>query len=246
MLRPVTADAPFLSVVIPAYNEERRLPASLDALLAFLDTQPFRSEVVIVETGSRDATLAVARRYAGRDPRVRVFSETRRGKGVAIRRGMREARGEWRFMCDADFSMSPEEIPRFLPPCLPDADVAIASREAPGALRGEEPALRRLAGRAWNALVRATLLPGLRDTQCGFKCFRGAIASDLFARQRAEGFAFDVEVLLLARQRGCRIVEVGAPIRHDADTRVRLLGDSLRMLSELAAIWWRARRGAYG
>jgi glycosyltransferase involved in cell wall biosynthesis len=239
----VDAPAPFLSVVIPAYNEERRLPASLEALLAFLASQPFAFEIVVVENGSGDRTLALARDFAQRDPRVRVFSEPRRGKGFAVRRGMLEARGEWRFMCDADLSMRPEEIPRFLPPALDGADVSTATREAPGAHRGG-PLSRRITGRIWSLLVRAVLLPGLRDPQCGFKCFRGQVADDVFRRQRVSGFAFDVEVLHLARRRGYRIVEVVAPIEHDLDTRVRLLGDSLRMLRDLGGIWLRARRGA--
>lgn len=239
------APAPFLSVVIPAYNEERRLPACLQALLAFLDEQPFAWEVLVVENGSGDATLERARAFARCDPRVRVFSEPRRGKGIAVRRGMLEARGHWRFMCDADLSMRPEEIPRFLPAATGGVDVAIATREAPGAHRGG-PLLRRITGRIWSLLVRATLLPGLRDPQCGFKCFRGEVARDVFGRQSVQGFAFDVEVLCLSRRRGYRIVEVVAPIHHDVDTRVRLWNDSLHMLRDLAGVWLRARRGGYG
>ena len=235
----------FLSIVIPAYNEEKRLPQALESLLAYLDGRSDSAEVLIVENGSQDRTLEVARALASRDPRVRVFAEARRGKGLAVRRGMLEAQGEYRFMCDADFSMPPDEIDRFLPPALRDFDAAIASRQAPGAKRYGEPILRHLMGRVFNGLVRLLLIPGIHDTQCGFKCFRGEVAEKLFRSQTIEGFAFDVEVLYLALRNGCRTIEVPIPTYYNPDSRVRIVGDSLQMVGDVLRVRLDAWRGRY-
>jgi len=237
---------PFLSIVIPAHNEARRLPGSLEKILAFLSQQPYDAEVVIVENGSTDDTLALAQQYAHAHPDVvRVLHETRRGKGLAVQRGMLAARGEYRFLCDADLSMPIEEVSRFLPPALEDFDVAIASRELPESRRVDEPAYRHLVGRAFNLMVQALALPGLRDTQCGFKCFRADVAEDLFRYQTLEGMSFDVEILFIARRRGYRIVEVPVTWYFDPDSRVRLVHDSLRMGIDLLTIRWNALRGRY-
>lgn len=237
---------PFLSIVIPAHNEARRLPATLRKVLAFLAGQPYRAEIVIVENGSTDETLSLARRFQESHPDVvRVFHEARRGKGLAVRRGMLEAQGDYRFLADADLSMPIGELPRFLPPRLTGADVAIASRELPASRRVGEPAYRHIVGRAFNLMVQALALPGFRDTQCGFKCFRGAVADDLFRRQTLEGMSFDVEILFIARRRGYRIVEVPVTWYFDPDSRVRLVHDSLKMAVDLLTIRWRALKGWY-
>lgn len=244
---------PFLSVIIPAHNEERRLPATLEQLFAFLEAQPYLSEILVVENGSQDGTLEIARDYAARFngaedpalPRLRVFEEPARGKGLAVRRGMLEACGVYRFMCDADFSMPISEINRFLPPVLDDFDVAIASREAPGAIRYDEPQYRHVVGRAFNTLIRLIALPGLQDTQCGFKCFRGAVAQDLFRRQTLTGWSFDVEVLYIARQRGYRIVELAVPWYFNPESHISVLKDSFRMAFDLLAIRVKGLRGLY-
>ncbi|HNB51577.1 MAG TPA: glycosyltransferase, partial [Anaerolineales bacterium] len=131
-----------LSLIIPAYNEEHRLPNTLDKTLAFIQQQPYAAEIIIVENGSVDRTPEIARSYAVRHPQIVVLHETRSGKGNAVRRGMLTAQGEYRFMADADLSMPIEEVNRFLPPHLTDFDIAIASREAPGAVRYNEPAFR--------------------------------------------------------------------------------------------------------
>ncbi len=237
--------APFLSLIIPAHNEAQRLPNTLDRVLAFLRTQPYEAEVLVVENGSSDATYEIAQAYAARHRNLRVLRETERGKGLAVRRGMLAARGAYRFMADADLSMPIEELPRFLPPQLTDFDIAIASREAPGAVRYNEPAYRHLVGRIFNGMVRLLALPGLQDTQCGFKCFRGEVAEDVFRYQTLTGMSFDVEVLFIARRRGYRIVEVPIPWYFDPDSRVRLVQDSLRMAWDLLTIRWNAWRGRY-
>lgn len=234
----------FLSVVIPAHNEENRLPASLEQVLRFLEEQSFTAEVIIVENGSSDRTLAVAQEFAGKHASVRVF-QSERGKGAAVRRGMLEAQGEYRFMCDADLSMPVEEISKFLPPALDGFDIAIASREAKGAVRYNEPAYRHLGGRGINFIIQALILPGLNDTQCGFKCFRADAARDIFGLQTLPGWSFDIELLYIARKRGYHIVEVPIHWYHHSDSKVNALRDAVRMVRDIFHIHANARRGLY-
>jgi glycosyltransferase involved in cell wall biosynthesis len=242
---PGKAHTVFLSVIIPAHNEARRLPPTIAAILDFLHAQPYSSEVVVVENGSRDDTFALAQAMARQEPTLRVLREKERGKGLAVRRGMLEAWGEYRLFCDADLSVPVSEINRFLPPLLTDFDVAIASREMPGSVRIAEPAWRHLVGRAFNALIRLMVLPGFQDTQCGFKCFRAGPAQEIFLRQRLSGMAFDAEVIYIALRRGCRIKEVPTPWRFNPDSRVRLVRDSIEMGCDLARIRMNDRRGLY-
>jgi glycosyltransferase involved in cell wall biosynthesis len=236
---------PFLSIVIPAHNEETRLPEALEKIFAFFETQSYSAEVVVVENGSQDRTLQIAQDYALRCPNLSVFHEDRRGKGLAVKRGMLEARGEYRFICDVDLSMPIEQVNRFLPPSLDQVDIAIGSREAPGAVRYNEPAYRHFIGRGFNTLVRLLALPGLQDTQCGFKCFRAAVAEEIFPLQTMGGMSFDVEVLFAARRRGYKILEVPIDWYFNADSRVRLWHDSSRMATDLLAIRRNALRGIY-
>ena len=198
-----------------------------------------------MENGSHDRTLEIAYSYTERISYLRVFQEEARGKGLAVKRGMLEAIGEYRFICDADLSMPISEVNRFLPPILSDVDIAIGSREAPGAVRYNEPAYRHLIGRVFNTLVRWLALPGLQDTQCGFKCFRDEVAEDIFRLQTLPGMSFDAEVLFIGRQRGYRIVEVPIPWYFYSDSRVRLVQDSLHMAVDLLTIRRNARRGVY-
>ncbi len=236
---------PFLSIVIPAYNEEHRLPSSLQKIQAFLETQPYSTEVVVVENGSTDQTLAIAAALVENTPGLRVIRETARGKGLAVRRGMLEARGEYRFICDADLSMPIEQVNRFIPPQLPHPDIAIATREGPGAVRYNEPAYRHVIGRVFNSIVRWMALPGLQDTQCGFKCFQGQVAETVFSKQTLTGWSFDVEVLFVARRLGYTIAEVPIDWYFDPGSRVRLFRDSLQMFLDLLSIRRNARAGLY-
>jgi glycosyltransferase involved in cell wall biosynthesis len=235
----------FLSIVIPVYNEERRLPSTLENLFSFLSTQPYTAEVIVVENGSEDRTLKIALEFAERYKTLRVLQAPKRGKGLAVRKGMLAAKGSYRFMCDADFSMPVSEINRFLPPALEDFDIAIASREAPGAVRYNEPHYRHIVGRIFNALIRILALPGLNDTQCGFKCFRAAVTEDLFRSQTVEGWSFDVELLFIARQRGYRIIELPIPWYFNSESKINVLRDSIRMVVELLKIRVNGMRGIY-
>jgi glycosyltransferase involved in cell wall biosynthesis len=236
---------PFLSVVIPAHNEEQRLPVSLEQIFAFLQAQSYASEVLVVENGSSDRTLEVAQSYSRRFPQLKVLQSSQRGKGVAIRQGMLAARGEYRFMCDADLSMPVEQLVRFLPPVQMDFDLAIASREAPGAVRYNEPSYRHWGGRAINLMIRLLILPGLHDTQCGFKCFRAEVAQDLFGLQTLPGWSFDIEILYIARRRGYRIVEVPIDWYHSPESKLSVWRDALQMMLDIFTIRRNARRGLY-
>ena len=237
---------PPLSIILPAHNEQDRLPDSLTRILAFLAAQSLEAEIVVVENGSTDRTAEVAETFARRHANLRVLREARRGKGLAVRRGILAATGDYRFICDVDLSMPIEEVTRFLPPALPDTPIAIASREAPGAVRYDEPTHRHWVGRGFNLLVRLLAVQGLHDTQCGFKCFRADAAEELFRLQVLNGWTFDVEVLFLARRRGYRVVEIPIPWYYVPGSRVRLLRDSVAMLTDLLRIRWYAARGRYG
>jgi glycosyltransferase involved in cell wall biosynthesis len=236
----------FLSIIFPAYNEEHRLPSAMEKVSGFLENQSYSSEIIIVENGSQDKTLEVARAFAQDHHRFRVFHEDGRGKGLAVRRGMLEARGEHRFMCDVDLSMPIEQVSRFLPPVLSSYDVCIASREAPGAKRFNEPGYRHLGGRLVNFMIRVLALPGLQDTQCGFKCFRADVADDLFNRQRLMGWSFDVEILYIARMRGYRIVELPIPWYFSPESKVNPVKDAIKMARDILEIRQNARAGFYG
>lgn len=239
---PGLTAAPRLSLVIPAFDEERRLPATLPAAIAFAEAFPSGGEVIVVDNASRDRTREVAERAAAGHPSVRILSQPRRGKGAAVRTGVLAARGELVFFADADFSMPVGQIERFLAPLAAGADVAIGSREAPGARRIGEPLRRHVLGRLFNHLVRVAAVPGVADSQCGFKCFRRAAAADLFARQVETGWAFDVELLHVAQRLGYRVVEVPIDWYYRAESRVRPVRDGLGMVIAVARIRWRHRR----
>ena len=236
---------PFLSIIIPAYNEQSRLPNTLEQVFHFLEKQSFKSEVIVVENGSTDKTFEVAQKFVEQHKNLRVIHTEERGKGGAVQRGVREAGGEYVFICDADLSMPVEEISKFIPPTLKDFDIAIGSREAPGAVRYNEPYYRHLTGRVFNMLIRLMVLPNLQDTQCGFKCLRAEVARDIFPFQTITGWAFDVELLYIAHYHGYRILEIPIDWYFNADSKVRVLRDSWRMFIDLLVIRRNARRGLY-
>jgi glycosyltransferase involved in cell wall biosynthesis len=237
--------APFLSIIIPAYNEEHRLPNTLEQVVAFIEGQTYTSEVLVVENGSQDRTLDVAQAFALRHPMVNVLQEVQRGKGLAVRRGMLRVQGEYRFMCDADLSMPVDEINRFLPPALQGFDIVIGSREAPGAVRINEPQYRHWGGRAVNTMIRLLALPGLNDTQCGFKCFRAPVAEDLFRLQTLTGWAFDVELLYVARQRGYSIAELPIHWYFNPESKLNVVKDAFRMGMDILTIRLNNIKGVY-
>lgn len=236
---------PLLSIIIPAYNEGRRLPTTLPQVIAFVEAQDVPLEILVVDNGSTDRTAEIAREFAARHPCVTVLSQPIRGKGAAVRKGMSKGRGEYLFICDADLAMPIEELSKFLPSTLGEYDVAIASREASDAVRYDEPWYRHLMGRVFNLIVRLLAVPGIQDTQCGFKSFQCDVARDLFAAQTIDGWAFDVELLHVAQRRGYHIVEVPIHWYYGEGSRVSPIRDSLNMLIEVLRIRHNGRTGLY-
>ena len=237
--------APFLSIVIPAYNERRRIVGTLEEVAAYLAGRPYSWEVVVADDGSTDGTPDLVREFQGGRPGVRLLPLSHGGKGWAVRHGMLAARGEFRFACDADLSMPIDQISRFLPPDRSGFDVAIGSREVQGSRRIGEPGFRRMMGRVYNLVTRALVLPGLADTQCGFKCYRGEAAEEVFSLQRFDGFSFDMEVLYLARRRGMAVVEVPIDWYYRSHSKVRPVQDSLAMARDLLKMRWYHLSGRY-
>jgi len=246
----MSTSTPFvdLSIVVPAYNEEHRLPPTLTALHAFLAQQPLRWEIVVVDDGSRDATCAVVERAMADIPHLRLVRQwPNRGKGAAVRAGMLAARGQIRVMSDADGSMPPDQLPRLLAPILAcTAEVSIGSRYAPGALAStKQPAYRVMWSRIANTFVQRSLVPGVRDTQCGFKAFTAEAARALFGLARIDGWAFDLEILALAHRAGFSIAEVGVAWTDDRRSRVNPVKDLWKVLREALTIRKNLRRGVY-
>jgi len=242
---------PFLTIVIPAYNEEKRLPGTLEKISRFLGEQPYTSEVLVVENGSTDRTSDVVRSFAEKvaedSPFVLELLHSDQGKGAAVKTGMLVGKGEHLFICDADLSMPIEEISKFLPPLLSvdSFDVAIASREIAGAVRHNEPGYRHLMGRVFNLIVRTLIIPGVEDTQCGFKLFTRAAADEIFPYQTISGWGFDPEVLYIANVRKLRVVEVPINWYYMADSRVSPVRDTIKMLREVFRVRKNGRRGIY-
>ncbi len=236
----------FLSIIIPAFNEENRLPATLDQVGSFLSRQTYTYELLVVNNSSTDGTAEVIQAYSERFPFLKGLFEAQPGKGAAVRCGMLQAQGEYRFMADADLSMPIEELSNFLPPKLEKVDLAIASREAPGAIRYHEPEIRHLGGRLMNWIIQLLILPGLNDTQCGFKCFTAAAANDLFKLQTLPGWSFDIEILSIARQRGYLVKEIPIPWYYHEESKVHALRDAIQMVSDILAIRRNHSRGIYG
>ena len=231
-------DQPRLSIVIPAFNEEARIRSTLVRVIAFLDSRPYSWEIVVADDGSTDATARQVGEIADDRPEVKLLRLDHRGKGWAVKHGMLAAVGAYRFLCDADLSMPIEQVERFLPPQIGESAIVVGSREAPNSRRIGEPIRRHLMGRFYNWLVRWAAVPGISDTQCGFKCFPGEQASALFQRQRTNGFAFDVEILFLARQSGLKVTEIGIDWYFREHSKVRPLLDSVVMTWDLIKIRW--------
>lgn len=247
LLNPESAQPrPLLSIVIPAHNEEHRLPPCLEKIDAFLKTQPYSAEVVIVENGSNDKTFEIAQAFAKAYPYIRAMQVDTRGKGLAVKAGMLASDGDFRFICDVDLSMPIEEIVKFLPPHINGYDISIGTREGKEAHRIGEPEYRHMMGRVNNWIIKLTILRGFEDTQCGFKMFNRESAEDLFSVQQMTGIGFDIELLFVARKRGYKVREVPITWYFDSDSRMRLVQDSLKLLREIWEIRRNWQQGLYG
>jgi glycosyltransferase involved in cell wall biosynthesis len=236
------SDSVQLAIIVPAFNEAHGLRASLDRLASWLRTTDWDWEIRVVDDGSADGTADIVAAAASAEPRVVLQREAHRGKGGAVRAGMLAARASLRFMCDADLSMPPRELPRFIAAAGQGAHVAIGSREGASARRIGEPWWRHGVGRVFNFAIQRLAMPGIADTQCGFKLFTGEAADAIFADATLDGWAFDVEVLALARAKGRRIVEVPIEWHHRAESQLSVARDSWRMLRDVVAVRRRFRK----
>lgn len=232
-----------LSVVIPLYNEINRLPRCMAELLGYLSTTRLSYELVLVDNGSTDGTGDLVNDYAYNIDHVLGCHLPKPGKGAAVRFGMLQANGAWRMMCDVDLSMSPEQIGRLIARRF-DYDVVIASREVKGAVRIGEPVMRKVMSLAFRQLTH-TLLPGIRDTQCGFKLFSKRAALEIFPLQTIPGFGFDMEILHIAELLGYRTVETPIVWRFDCDSRVHPIRDSWQMAVDVLTIRRNEQAGLY-
>ena len=236
-----------LSVVIPAFEEAARIGPTLERVRGYLHDQSFDSEVVVVVDGGRDGTLALVRAVMAQWPALRVLdNDTNQGKGYAVRRGMLAARGRYLLFSDADLSTPIAQVERLIAALEAGGDIAIGSRALAGSdVRVRQAWWRQAMGRVFNHIVRLVAVPGIRDTQCGFKCFRRDVAHRIFSLLRMTRFSFDVELLWIARQLGYRVVEVPVTWVNDPSSRVHPVTDSIRMLVDLGRLRYHALRGAY-
>jgi glycosyltransferase involved in cell wall biosynthesis len=245
-----------LSVVVPAYNEERRLPETLHQILTYLEQQSYAGEVIIADDGSNDGTAALVEQIASSNPHIRLLRLDHRGKGYAVRAGALAARGRFVLLCDADMAVPMEEWPRLRQALEQGAHVAIGSREGVGATREGEPWYRHVMGRVFNLIIQIVAVGGFNDTQCGFKALYRSVSEDLFRRVRIYGddappvqgaavTAYDVELLFLAVKRGYRVAEIPVLWRYGEETKVSALRDSWRNLRDVLRVRFNALRGAY-
>jgi len=234
-----------LSLVIPAYNEQARLPYTLAQIEAYVCREGLECEVIVVDNGSRDATSAIVQQASARFSALRLLRTDSRGKGRAVRTGVLAADGAVVIFADADLSWEVQDLSRFLGLVDERTPIVIGSREGMGARRVGEPIYRHLMGRVFNRVVQKLAVPGIEDTQCGFKAFRADAARAVFGRQRIDGFGFDVEVLYLARRLGFGLRVVPLHWEHKENSRVAPLRDTLLMLADVLGVRLNARRGAY-
>jgi glycosyltransferase involved in cell wall biosynthesis len=239
---------PNYSIVIPAYNESRRIPATLEQVVACIRAKKWLAEVVVVNDGSRDNTAQLVREFASHAPEVRMLeNSTNRGKGFSVRNGMLHALAEVVMFTDADLSSPMEEAERLFDAIAAGADIAIGSRwlkQSRQTIR--QPLYRRFFGRCFNTVTKAVMGMPFADTQCGFKAFTRKAAQTCFQLQTIERWGFDPEILFIALKRGYQIKEVPVSWAHDERTQISYLRDGSRMLQDLAQVRWNAMLGRYG
>lgn len=232
----------YLSVVIPAYNEEKRLPESLRKIKKFLKEQPYSSELLVVDDGSSDRTAELAQNeLSGFSGRV-IKNPGNRGKGYSVRNGVLESKGRYVLFSDADLSTPIEEALPFLKHLESGADVVIGSRALDAsAIEVRQNFLRELMGKTFNRMARILTFKGVKDSQCGFKAFTQKAARDLFSRQTLDGFGFDVEIVFLTQKLGYKLLECPVVWRNAEGSRVRIVSDSMNMFLDLIRIRWAHR-----
>lgn len=246
---PPENEAPVhLSIILPMYNEEARVGASLEKLVAYMRERPYTWELLAVDDGSTDGTRAIVDAFIATTPHspIRLLEEPHRGKGHAIQAGVARARGAYLLFSDTDLSTPIDELERFLPLVESTYDIVIGSRESAGAQRHNEPFSRHLVGRLYNGLVRSLTVKGFHDTQCGFKIFRRETARFLFRQLTIERFSFDVEILYLAQKHGMKIGELPVPWFYEPHSKMRVIRDGIQMGLDVLRIRRNDLLGRYG
>ncbi len=228
----------YLSIVIPAYNEEKRIGRTLEKIIGYLKTKDYECEIVVVDDGSTDSTREMIRKFEGMDSRLSVIeNKIGKGKGYSVRRGMLETRGKFALFSDADLSTPIEEIEKLIYWLEKDYDIAIGSRVLPDSqVEIHQSFLRESMGKIFNKIMNLIVCTGFNDTQCGFKCFKRHVVNKVFGKQRINGFAFDVENILIAMQHGFRIKEVPVRWLNSPYSKVSVMRDPVLMLYDLFRI----------
>ncbi len=243
--KPIADQPPFLSVIIPAYNEERRLAERLKEVMEYFVVQDYSYEVILVDDGSTDRTAEIVKTLEKEYDKLQLLRVVHGGKGHACKQGILASRGQWLFLSDSDLSMPIKDFAKFVPLLQGDNHIVIASREVPGARRYGEPGYRHLMGRVFNWVVRVLAVHGIHDTQCGFKCFRADVAREIFSVQTINGWGFDVEILFVAQKRGYRIVEVPIDWHYRSHSKIKPVQDAINMFREVWQIRLNYWRGYY-
>lgn len=250
------AEIPCLSLVIPTYNEADRLDRTIETILSYLTGQPYSCEVLVVNDGSSDATSAIAHRRTAGNSQIRAIDIPHGGKACAVKAGVEQARGEVIAFTDADLATPIQFLTQFHDEIVGGFDIVIGSREGEGATRVGEPGFRHVMGRVFNGLVRMLLLPGIQDTQCGFKMFTREAANDLFSStllytgvkgstSGARVTAFDVELLVIARRRSYRLKIVPVTWTFGENSKVNPVRDTFNNLNDVLRVKWNDLRGRY-
>jgi dolichyl-phosphate beta-glucosyltransferase len=237
----------FLSVVIPAYNEEDRIVKTLERVSQYLERQSYTAELIVVDDGSTEQTVPVVLNFLKRINTGTLLQNGRnRGKGYSVRKGVLNSRGQFVLFSDADLSTPIEEITKLLKAVQGEFDIAIGSRGLKSSdVQVHQPWFREYMGKTFNLIIRLLLLSRFHDTQCGFKCFRGDVARELFALQTLDHYSFDVEILLLAKLRHYRVLEVPVQWMNEPNSRVSAIKDSARMLKDVLTIRYKLLTGKY-
>ncbi len=245
----MTASAPYLSIIIPAYNEEQRIGRTLAATFDYLDAQKYAGEVIVVDDGSLDQTVKVVREFEQRaDGRLRLLNNPgNRGKGYSVRHGMLKAKGEIALFYDADLATPLSEVEKVIGPIADNhSDVVFGSRAIKRELIGERQSLlRELRGRGGNLIMRTLVGLNFMDTQCGFKAFRRETTQSVFPLQQIDGFGFDPEILFIAQKQGWRLLETPVRWNHVEGSKVTLFGSTVKVLMEVMKIRWNDITGKY-
>ena len=227
---------PFCSIVIPSYNEASQIHSTLISIKTYMELRKYDWEVIVVNDGSQDDTEKIVNSFCCSEPRVQLLTIPHSGKGWAVKTGMLKAKGRLRFMCDADLSMPITEIDNFFIQIAKGYDIVVGSRELPESQRFNEPKLRHVMGRIFNFFAKKVSLTDFNDTQCGFKCFKESAANHVFLRQASKEFAFDIEILKLAKKEELRIIEIPIIWYHKRPSKVKIHIDSMKMIKDTLLI----------